>query len=437
MENDTSKNVLFISYYFPPSGGGGVKRPTKFVKYLRRFNWNAIGFTVPVESLFLLDEKHLKDLPADIKIIRARTLISKKQTDNFRLKSLKGTAVTNKNIRGLKNKILWKIRDWFFIPDVQITWLIFALPKALKAINTDHIKAVYTKCPPYSVLVLGALLKMFKKVPWVIDLADPWTTASYNYFPNQRIKRINEILEKKLFRFADKIITVADNIVDDYKIKYPDLDYSKFHVIPNGFDKDDMHNLNATPYSKFTICYTGRLDVGGRDPANFLQAVAAFIHEQPAAKDNLQILFVGAGGEYWQPMLRENGLQDIVKFTGNVSHDKCIEYQLKSHVLLLIGGGSKYEQTGKIFEYIVSEKPVLGLIRSDSPAAEIINTTQTGIVIPNEDPGDIQEQIAWFYFKFQNKENLWTGWKQDEIRRYDWENHAHELAAIFDDLNRI
>ena len=40
------KNVLIISYYWPPSGGGGVQRVLKFCKYLPDYGWNPIVLTV-------------------------------------------------------------------------------------------------------------------------------------------------------------------------------------------------------------------------------------------------------------------------------------------------------------------------------------------------------------------------------------------------------
>lgn len=434
MNEITFKNALFISYYFPPSGGGGVKRPTKFVKYLHMHHWRVTGFTVPVDSYFLLDDKFIHELPRDTEIVRVRTLISKKQTDQFRIKSLKGTDVTSENIKGLKNKILWKIRDWFCIPDVQIGWIPFALPVAIRTIKRKKIDVIYTKCPPYSVLLLGALIKFFTRVPWVIDLADPWTTATYTYFPNPTLKRVNEWLEKMVFKYADCIVTVTDGIVADYQLKYPRLNFNKFHVIPNGFDVDDHKMIEVAMSTKFTISHTGRIDLAGRDPRNFLEACKRFIQLRPESRDHLHIVFVGGGGDYWQQIVNEKGLADLTTFTGNVSHEKCLTYQASSDLLLLIGGGSKYEQTGKIFEYLVADKPILALIRSDAPAAQIISETNSGLVIPEDDIQKIVDAINTFYQLYDLKKPLWTGRNQTAIEKYDWQNHGRKLADIFNGL---
>ncbi|MBN1154269.1 glycosyltransferase [candidate division KSB1 bacterium] len=413
-----------------------MKRPTKFIKYLFQQDWRVTGFTVPVDSYFLLDDKFIHELPAGTEIVRVRTLISKKRTDHFRIKSLKGTEVKTKNIKGLKNKLLWKIRDWFFIPDVQIGWIPFALPVAIKTVKRKKIDIIMTKCPPYSVLVLGALIKLFTGVPWVIDLADPWTTATYTYFPNPAIKRINEWLEKIIFKYADRIVTVTENIVDDYRIKYPRLDSDKFCVIPNGYDIDDHQAMNVAPFPKFTLSYTGRIDLAGRDPRHLIEAFYQFLSFEPDSRQHAQLLFVGGGGEYWQTMVKDNGMDDVVIFTGNVSHETCLSYQAASDVLLIIGGGSKYEQTGKIFEYLVADKPILALIRDDAPAARIISETRTGIVLPENDIKRIADAIHRFYQLYRSQEPLWTGRNVKEIEKYDWRNHGRRLAEIFNELQK-
>ena len=310
---------------------------------------------------------------------------------------------------------MWKIRDWFCIPDVQIGWIPFALPVAIRTIRRKKIDVIWTKCPPYSLLVLGALIKRLTGVRWVIDLADPWTTASYTYFPNATIKKVNEWLEKRIFNYADRIVTVTENIVDDYKIKYPKMNFDKFMVIPNGYDVDDHKVVEPAETNKFTICYTGRIDLAGRDPRNFIDAYQQFVEENSEARENSQILFVGGGGEYWQNMVAENEMHGRVVFTGNVSHEKCLAYQAASDVLLLIGGGSKYEQTGKIFEYLVADKPILSLIRPDAPASQIVKETNTGTVISNDDIQAIKSAIEQFYNSYRNKQPLWRGRNKEAV----------------------
>ena len=64
------KKVLFITYYFPPSGGSGVQRPTKFIKYLRDFNVEPIVYTVENGEFPSIDKTLLKDIPDDLTVLK-------------------------------------------------------------------------------------------------------------------------------------------------------------------------------------------------------------------------------------------------------------------------------------------------------------------------------------------------------------------------------
>ncbi len=69
-ENNKSRNVLFISYLFPPAAGGGVQRSSKFVKYLPQFGWNPIVLTVKEPYDFYRDDEMMTDVLGKCDIIR-------------------------------------------------------------------------------------------------------------------------------------------------------------------------------------------------------------------------------------------------------------------------------------------------------------------------------------------------------------------------------
>ncbi len=64
--------MLIISYYWPPSGGGGVQRWLKFVKYLRDFGWEPIIYTPENPEAPQSDESLLKEIPEDIKVLKTK-----------------------------------------------------------------------------------------------------------------------------------------------------------------------------------------------------------------------------------------------------------------------------------------------------------------------------------------------------------------------------
>ena len=64
------KRVLIITYYWPPSGGAGVQRCLKFVKYLRSFNWEPIVFTVENGEFQVLDFDLVKEIPDGVEVLK-------------------------------------------------------------------------------------------------------------------------------------------------------------------------------------------------------------------------------------------------------------------------------------------------------------------------------------------------------------------------------
>ena len=64
------KRLLIITYYWPPSGGSGVQRWLKFVKYLRQFGWEPVIYTPENPELPEVDTSLKKDIPEGVEILR-------------------------------------------------------------------------------------------------------------------------------------------------------------------------------------------------------------------------------------------------------------------------------------------------------------------------------------------------------------------------------
>nr|MBC8385850.1 hypothetical protein [Candidatus Cloacimonadota bacterium] len=56
------KNLLFVSYFFPPLGGPGVQRSLKFAKYLPVYDWNPVVLTVKNIEYLAYDNSLLDEI---------------------------------------------------------------------------------------------------------------------------------------------------------------------------------------------------------------------------------------------------------------------------------------------------------------------------------------------------------------------------------------
>ena len=166
-----AKRVLFLTYNFPPMGGGGVQRSVKFVKYLPQFGWVPTVLAADDPYYWARDETLLGDVPPGIIIKR---LSPTRPHILYRFLSL---FTTETNVR--------RIVDGVLIPDDRILWALRAALAARALIREHAIRVIYTTSPPHSTQIAGLILKRMTGLPWVADFRDPWT-RDYGFNPPTR-----------------------------------------------------------------------------------------------------------------------------------------------------------------------------------------------------------------------------------------------------------
>src|SRR5207237_63648 len=141
-------------------------------------------------------------------------------------------------------------------------------------------------------------------------------------------------------------------------------------TIANGCDFDDFAGLEYRPSTKLRITHTGNFQ-GKRDPKPFFRALAE------SGVEDVVVRFAGdvraADREYAEAL----GLGDRIELLGYVSRRRSLELQRDTEVLLLLipdaGGRGKGVLTGKIFEYLAAERPILAVVPPDGAAADLLH----------------------------------------------------------------
>ena len=397
--------VLIITYYWPPSGGAGVQRWLKFSKYLPESGWEPIILTVdPEYAAYPVTDFSLKgDLPPSVKVY------STQATNYFRIykkdkSRIPSAGFANSIDNTFKGKMLRFVRGNFFLPDPRRGWNRYAIKKACELIESEGIRNVITTSPPHSTQLIG--LKIKKKYPgikWIADLRDPWTDIYYyeQFYPTIISKAIDLRFEKNVLRKTDRIITIGSSLKNIFSSKVPGIT-GKIDVITNGYDDDDFNNVKPSSPDIFTISYTGTLS--DTYPINgFLNALRNFkVTDKP-----LILRFIGTVSLKQKELILSKTKDLNVEFISYVDHTTVVKYMLETSVLLLIipdHQSSRSIITGKIFEYIASEKPVICLGPLDGDAAEILKETGHGITFEYNDSKGISE-----YLTTLNTDNLIKG----------------------------
>lgn len=403
------KKVLIISYYWPPSGGSGVQRWLKFVKYFREFGIEPIVLTIdPAFATFPNhDYSLLEEIPEGIEIHTTQASSPFELYKKVRKKDAPQAGFSGEKKTGLVDKAMRFIRGNFFIPDARIGWNKFALEKAKELIQFHNIDSIVTTSPPHSTQLIGLELKRIFNLHWLADLRDPWTEIYYNQelFRTSFAKKKDYKLEQLCLKNANKIVVVSEDIKRHFGAKRKEI-LDKIHVIPNGFDETDFnYNLcqkNVTPISNSgnnlgynssnkTISYVGNL--GEQYPVEgFLKAFAEIVK-----KDNTwKLQFVGNCHGGVKRLVESLKISANVDFVPYVNHSEAIDFMLKASILLLIIPeieNNKGILTGKLFEYLATGNPILNIGPKDGDAATILNENAVSITLNPDEKQEIVDFI--------------------------------------------
>jgi len=415
------KRVLMIAYFFPPVGGSGALRPMKLAKYLPSFGWLPMVLTVKNPDWYYAhDFELLAELPESVKIMRSKMIQS-------------GLIYRALNPIRLNKLDRW-IRRWIIHPDPQIGWIPSGISCGLRMIEKEkNIRIIYSTSAPLSAHLIAHRIKEKTGLPWVADFRDEWLENPDIHIPSTIHRKIHYMLEQKIVRNADHVVAAAPGFCEFLK-KHSFHD--KISTLTMGFDPEDFeagHPKDRAPgdNDKFTIVFSG-LFYGSFRPTIFLEAVTSLIDVKKIDVNKIKIVFVGAN----QPEeTRFEDVHQICEFTGFVSHRKAIEYISKSDTLLLLLSKERgdYVIPSKTFEYLASEKPIIGLVPEGSEVASIIKKTGSGFVVDINNLEGIRSVITHLYNDWETKKHSFKH-NMDHVQSY---NQIEITGKFADLLNRL
>jgi len=386
---------LFISHFFPPAGGAGVQRSSKFVKFLPDAGLLPVvvtGKLNPSDWRTPEDLTLMADVPEELPVYRAEWNVKE----------------TNGSLRS-------RLRQDAF------------MNAAGAAIREHRAEFIFVTMSPFQDAEIGTRLSREYGIPWIADLRDPWALDEFQVYRSfaHRLAELRNM--RKSLASAAGIIMNTPVARDLLLAAFPEFRDRPVTSITNGFDPEDFppHGAKARG-EKFRIVHTGTfhtkmgmhqkrwratyrmlgrcesgMEILPRSPYYLLQALERISRTDPEIHGALEVVFAGVMSNADKELISRSGLAGKVQVTGYLGHSESAKETASADLLFLPLHGLKPGRRssivpGKTYEYIGSGNPILAALPEGDTRRFVEAAGNCWITGPDDVEG-IAEGIRHFF----------------------------------------
>ncbi|WP_278626042.1 glycosyl transferase [Parabacteroides gordonii] len=398
--------ILIISSRFYPNNEIGAFRMEAFAKYFQQ-----AGHSVTVVTDGNVDETKL--------------------WHGCKIHYIKDPLVTpsylERCVREGKRLGLRKIANALLIrltADTKFMWRLKAYKKTALLCEANSFDVVLSSFMPLAPhMIAYKLRKNGYKFYWIADMRDEMSKL---VFRRRYQARHLLLYERKIVNLSDLVVSVSKPLLSDFKYL---CKHDNFLEIRNGYDFEEIHDVCFQ--SQFTMAFFGHFHRKWVSPANWFKAFSELIKEGKLPSD-CRIKIIGYS-------LKLDVPQDIasnVLLIPPVVHSEAIRMSLEADTLVVIHStGRKGVYTGKLFDYLATNKPILALCDPEDVIAGLLEETKAGFTVDNADIAGIKKMILRCYSIWKNKEVLPRDW--EKIRQYTRKNQCKILLDYLANVQKL
>ncbi len=392
------KKVLFITYYWLPSGKASLHWPLKIIKHLPKFGWQPIVLTAKEDTFSHKDNSFADDISPNLKIIRAKSYepfnIYKKFTGKKSNDQLVASETISKSNKSFAHRFSIWLRMNLFIPDARIGWYFPAVKLGKVLLQEEKIDAIVSVGPPHTTHLIGKKLSSKFDIPLIPVFIDPWVDiAYYQEFKRSRITlAIDNKFEKSVMKNSKSIVFVTETMRKDYEQKY-DFIRHKSDVLYWGYSEEEFKELNLINRSdnEIVIVHAGNI-FSFQNTNNFWK----YLKNEIDKGKKIKLKFIGTVDPAIKESIEKTGLSDQTTYLGFLSYKKMLE-EISNADYLLVCTTEPRHVPGKLFEYLRTGNRIIAFGDNNKEVKRILADANAGMMFGyDEDLNDLFNKYNFF-----------------------------------------
>lgn len=427
--------ILYLAYHFPPIGGAGVQRNTKFARYLPEFGYEPVVIAGPGPASD-------RWTPTD------ETMVA--EVGAVTVRRLGGTAPTSSSgWRGRAERLLAH-RSPFS------RWWEDGAAREARAF-AGEVELVYASLVPYD--TSDGALRVAKElgVPLIIDLQDPWALDEMWIYPTALQRRRDLGRMRRVLAAADAVVMNTPESVLRVRHAFPELSNRLVVSITNGFDAADFAGPAPERGDGFRIVHTGYLhteaglrlrrqrrlrrllggmyadvDIATRSHLYLLDAVRRVVAADPSLENTITVELAGVLSETDVRIAEE---APFVTLHGYQTHGETIDLMRRADLLFLpmqnLPPGERAGITpGKTYDYLGSRTHILAAVPPGDARDLLLESENASVCRPD----DVTEMANLIGRAVAAKRAGAAPRRprEDVLARYERRRLTDDLARVFD-----
>ncbi len=420
------KKVLIVAPHFVPSNLAGVHRSRLLSLHLKEFGWEPV--IVTVHHRFYeekLDWELAKLVPEALRIERV-------------------AALPTKPIR--------------LVGDVGIRGFVPVLARIVRLARREKADFLYITIPSNYAALLGRPARLLTGIPYGIDYIDPWVTPPLpgeGRWSKARIsQRLARLLEPVAVKGASLITGVAERYYGGVLERNPRLKQQAVTAaMPYGADAQDNEVARslglATPlfedgFMGFRLMYAGAMLPRAYAP---LEALMGAVRGAKDAFGDARLHFIGTGkrpddpqGFNIKPLAERYGLWGtaVTEDPARIGYMQVLAHLEASDAVFVLGSTEPHYTPSKVFQAVLSRKPIFAVLHQASTAVSVIRETGAGMVLTFRGEEDMATIREGFVPAFKEFRRFCEGFDPDQVdmarfEAYSARNMARTLAQALDE----